>query len=141
MLNGVKDKPNWEMIKKAFAWCTVRRLWDCAQKALGQVPLYDLDDPIDLDFPQWNGFLKHIGGDLWPDVKLDSGPWGEVETLPYLEKGGIGPWDQAGGTYNQTFFDAISGKVSVQKALDVAQTNWESSFTVGPDGKLLVSSS
>jgi ABC-type glycerol-3-phosphate transport system substrate-binding protein len=137
LLNGVQNKPHWDVINKAFQWWHSPKVVGMRAEALGQVPLYTLDEPLDLNFPQWNGLLKHVGGELWPNAKLDQGPWGEVETLPYLVKGGVGPWDQAGGTYNQTFFDAITGKISVQEALDAAQTNWESSFVLGEDGKLV----
>jgi len=138
LLEDVQEKPHWEEIKKAFFWWFSPEVVKMRAEVEGRAVLYDLDEPPELTGPQWLGVLQYVGTDFWPHTEMDSGPWGEIETLPYRKGGSPGPWDRGGGSYNSTYTDAIQGNITIQEALDIAQTNWEASFEVDADGNLVV---
>ena len=101
-------------------------------QAEGRWPLYDLDEPLDLQGPQFQQVLKEIGteGGKWADAKFEQEATGNVMSGPYRKKGSKGVWDWEANGNNVVFADLLSGKITVQEALDLAQRNWEESYEI-----------
>ncbi len=47
---------------------------------------------------------------------------------PFRKKGSKGVWDWEANGNNEVMANVLSGKITVQEALDIAQKNWEESF-------------
>jgi ABC-type glycerol-3-phosphate transport system substrate-binding protein len=125
---GNEKADNWEQTKSLFHWWFSPEIVKARAEIEGRALVYSLDEPLDLNAPQWKGLLQHVGKDFFSHVKLDSGPWGEQAAAPYQISGSPGPWDFSGGSFNQVFLDAINGKITIQEALDIAQANWDKSY-------------
>jgi len=125
---GNEDTPYWEVTKDLFAfWFSPPNVEGLAELE-GRGLVYELDEPLELNVPQFTGLLNYVGKDFFSHVVMDNGPWGEQDAAAYLESGGPTPWDRFTGGFNPTFVDAISGKISIQEALDIAQANWDKSY-------------
>ena len=74
--------------------------------------------------------MKEIGTEdgKWADVKFEEGLTGTVMASPYRKKGSVGVWDWEANGNNEVFADLLSGKITVQDALDIAQRNWDESY-------------
>jgi len=125
---GNEETAYWDSTQDLFAFWFSPDIVKARSELEGRVPLYELDEELELDAPQWNGLLSKVGKGDWSNVRLDPGPWGEQAAAPYQIGGSPGPWDRGTGGYNDTFIDAIAGKISVQEALDTAQANWDASY-------------
>jgi hypothetical protein len=99
-------------------------------QAEGRDVTYKLDTPLDLQGPQYKTVLKEIGtpGGRWADVKWEESQTGDVVASPYLKKGAKGPFDWESNNNNQYWGDYLSGKMTLQEVLDLAQKNWEESY-------------
>jgi len=131
---GNEETPHWDTTKELFFFWFSPPIVKALAELEGRVPLYELDEPLELDAPQWNGLLQYVGKDFFSHVKIDQGPWGEQAAAPYAKSGAPGPWDRATGGYNETFIAAIKGDISIQEALDIAQANWDKSYEGLPMG-------
>lgn len=127
---GVEKLPEWPQILRAWNWFFSPKVIEMRAQAEGRVPLYKLDTPLDLKGPQFKAILKDIGtsGGAFADCKFEEGLTGLVKAGPYQKKGAKGVWDWQSNGNNQVFADVLSGKITVQEALDIAQRNWEESF-------------
>ncbi len=130
MRAGVQDLPEWDQILVAWNWFFSPEAVPIRAQAEGRVPLYKLDEPLDLKGPQFQAVLKEIGteGGKWADVKFEEGLTGTVVAGPYRKKGSKGVWDWEANGNNELMANLLSGKITVQDALDIAQRNWEESF-------------
>jgi ABC-type glycerol-3-phosphate transport system substrate-binding protein len=126
--SGNEETDYWDTTKELFFFWFSPPIVKARAELEGRVPLYELDEPLELDAPQWNGLLQYVGKDFFSHVKLDDGPWGEQAAAPYLKSGAPGPWDRFTGGYNDTFVAAIKGDIPIQEALDLAQANWDKSY-------------
>jgi len=124
----VDKLPEWEQIKTAWNWFWSPEAVAMKAQAEGRAPLYKLDEPLELKGPQFLGVLKDIGGDAFPDVEYDLGLSGLVVAGPHVKKGARGVWDWPANRNNEVYADLLSGKITVQEALDIAQRNWEESY-------------
>jgi ABC-type glycerol-3-phosphate transport system substrate-binding protein len=131
---GNEKTDHWEQAKALFFWWFSPPIVRERAQIEGRGLVYELDEPLELDAPQWNGLLQYVGKDFFSHVKLDNGPWGEQAAAPYMKSGTPGPWDRATGGYNDTFVAAIKGEITVQEALDIAQANWDKSYEGLPRG-------
>jgi len=131
---GNEETEHWEITKQLFSWWFSPDIVKAQAEIEGRGLMYKLDEPLQLDAPQFKGLLQYVGEDFFSHVKLDDGPWGEQAAAPYLQSGSPGPWDRFTGGYNETFIDAITGKISIQEALDIAQANWDKSYEGLPLG-------
>lgn len=125
---GNEETEYWDTTQKLFAWWHSPEIVKARAEIVGRNVLYELEEPLELDAPQWTGLLQHVGEDFFSHVRIDDGPWGMGSATPYQIAGSPGPWDLGGGSYNETFVAAITGEISVQEALDVAQANWDRSY-------------
>lgn len=127
---GNEALDTWPLVKELFFWWHSPEVVRARAEIEGRDVAYRLDQPPRLEsVPQWSGLLQYVGKDFFSHVVMDDGPWGSQAADPYLVPGSTGVWDVGGSSFNPTFVDAISGKISVQDALDVAQANWERSYT------------
>ncbi len=127
---GVEELPEWPQVLTAWNWFFSPKVIEMRAQAEGRVPLYKLDEPLDLKGPQYKYILKDIGNPegAFPDVEFEEDLTGLVKAGPYQVKGAKGVWDWQGNGNNQVFADLLTGKITVQEALDIAQRNWEESY-------------
>lgn len=127
--SGVEKLPEWDYILTAWNWFFSPKAIEMRAQAEGRVPVYKLDAPLDLKGPQFQYILKDIGdGGKFADVKYEENLTGIVLAGPYQKKGSKGVWDWESNGNNQVFADVLSGKITIQQALDIAQRNWEESY-------------
>jgi len=105
-------------------------------QAEGRAPTYTLDEPVDVKGPQFQAVLKNIDNPdgKWPEVKFEQTLTGQVASGPFRKKGSKGVWDWESNGNNAVVADVLSGKMTVQEALDLAQMNWDESFEGLPTG-------
>ena len=129
---GVEETPEWEQIQVAWSWFWSPEAVPFKSQAEGRWPLYDLDEPLDLQGPQFQQVLKEIGteGGKWADAQFEQEATGNVMAGPYRKKGSKGVWDWESNGNNVVFADLLQDKITVQEALDIAQRNWEESFEI-----------
>lgn len=131
---GNEDLDIWAQTQELFAWWHSPEIVKARAEIEGKNVLYDLDESLVLESPQYLGLVQYVGKDFFSHVKMDDGPWGRDNAQAYKVEGASGVWDLGTGSYNDTFVAAITGEISVQEALDVAQANWEKSFDGLPLG-------
>jgi ABC-type glycerol-3-phosphate transport system substrate-binding protein len=138
MREGEQQLPIWPQIVTAWNWFWSPPVIPMKSQAEGRVPLYKLDEPFDLQGPQYLKVLKHIGHPEgpWPNTKFEQGWTGVVLSSPYRKKGSKGVFDWEANANNAYFTDLFAGKLDVQGALDILQANWEESFEGLPDPNL-----
>ena len=129
---GNEKTEHWDKTQTAWSWFWSPEAVPMKAQAEGRWPLYTLDTPLDLKGPQYQAVLKEIGtpGGKWADAKWEQGQTGNVMASPYRNKGSRGVWDWESNGNNAVFADLLQGKIDVQGALDIAQSNWEASFTI-----------
>jgi ABC-type glycerol-3-phosphate transport system substrate-binding protein len=129
---GNEDTAHWEQTQVAWNWFWSPEAVPFKAQAEGRWPLYDLDEPLELEGPQFKAVLSQIGteGGLWADAQFEQAQTGNVEASPYRKKGSKGVWDWESNGNNEVFADVLQGKITVQDALDIAQRNWEESFEI-----------
>jgi ABC-type glycerol-3-phosphate transport system substrate-binding protein len=127
---GNEKTPHWEQTLVAWKWFWSPDAIPMKAQAEGRWPLYTLDKPLDLKGPQFQKVLSQIGveGGLWADAKFEQELTGNVQAGPFRKKGSRGVWDWEANGNNQVMADVLSGKITVQQALDIAQKNWDESF-------------
>jgi len=130
MREGEQKLPNWPQTVTAWNWFWSPEAVPLKAQAEGRVPLYKMDEPLDLKGKQYLQVLKQIGqkDSPWADVKFEQGWTGMVLSSPYRKKGAKGVFDWESNGNNPVMADLFSGKIKVQDALDVLQKNWEESF-------------
>jgi ABC-type glycerol-3-phosphate transport system substrate-binding protein len=127
---GNEETEYWDQIVYAWNWFFSPEAVPMRAQAEGRVPLYNLDEPLDLQGPQYQMVLKEIGteGGIWADAQFEQELTGNVMAGPYRLKGSRGVWDWEANGNNEVMADVLSGKITVQEALDIAQKNWDESF-------------
>jgi len=127
---GVEKLPEWPQVLTAWNWFLSPEAVPMRAQAEGRWPTYKLDEPLELKGPQFQAVLKEIGrpGGKWEHVKWEESLTGNVLAGPYRKKGSKGVWDWEANGNNAVFADLLSGRITVQDALDIAQRNWEESY-------------
>jgi ABC-type glycerol-3-phosphate transport system substrate-binding protein len=127
---GNEKTPQWEQIKVAWNWFFSPEAIPMRAQAEGRVPLYKLDEPLDLKGPQYQAVLKEIGtaGGKWENAKFEESLTGTVLASPYRKKGSKGVWNWESNGNNEVFANLLTNKITVQEALDIAQQNWDESY-------------
>jgi ABC-type glycerol-3-phosphate transport system substrate-binding protein len=131
---GNQDTDYWDATMTAWNWLFSPETIPMRAQAEGRSPLYKTDEPVDIQGPQYQAILKDIDNPdgAFPQVKWEQSQTGAIVAGPYLKKGAKGVWDWASNGNNQVMADVLTGKISVQDALDIAQRNWEESYDI-PD--------
>lgn len=127
---GNEKTPHWEQTRHAWNWLFSPEAIPMRAQAEGRKPLYKLDKPVEIKGPQYQAIIKHIENPdgNFPQVKWDETTSGLQQASPYIKKGAKGVWDWQTNANNAVFADLLSGKITVQQALDIAQRNWEESY-------------
>jgi len=130
MREGVQKLPVWPQIVKAWNWFWSPEAVPLKSQVEGRVPLYKLDEPLELKGWQFSKVLKFIGDKEgpWPNTKFEQNWTGMVLASPYRKKGSKGVFDWESNGNNAVFTDLFAGKIAVQDALDILQKNWEESY-------------
>ncbi|NJN82525.1 MAG: carbohydrate ABC transporter substrate-binding protein, partial [Caldilineaceae bacterium] len=133
---GNEETPYWDQTVFAWNWFFSPEAVPIRAQAEGRVPLYDLDEPLDLQGPQFQQVLKEIGtpGGKWEAAQFEQAQTGNVLAGPFRKKGSKGVWDWESNGNNEVMANVLSGKITVQEALDIAQANWDESFEGLPTG-------
>ena len=129
---GNEKTPHWAQTQVAWNWFWSPEAVPMKAQAEGRWPLYDLDEPLDLQGPQYQKVLKEIGteGGLWADAQWEQGLNGVVSASPYRKKGSKGVWDWESNGNNEVMAKVLQGEITIQEALDIAQANWEDSYDI-----------
>jgi ABC-type glycerol-3-phosphate transport system substrate-binding protein len=131
---GVDKLPEWEQIRTAWNWFFSPKAIPMRAQAEGRMPLYKMDSPLDLKGPQFQNCLKDIApGGKFADIVYEEGLNGLTLAGPHMKKGAQGVWDWQANGNNQVFADLLTGKITVQGALDIAQRNWDESYEGLPE--------
>jgi ABC-type glycerol-3-phosphate transport system substrate-binding protein len=127
---GNEKTPHWPQTQHAWNWFFSPRVVAMRAQAEGRVPLYRLDEPLELKGPQYQAIVKHIENPEgnFPQVMWEQSMSGLQAASPYLKKGAKGVWDWQTNANNEVFKMLLTGKINVQQALDIAQRNWEESY-------------
>lgn len=130
MRAGNENTPHWDQTLFAWNWFFSPEAVPLRAQAEGRVPLYKLDEPLDLQGPQYQEVLKEIGtpGGKWEDAQFEQALTGNVLAGPYRKKGSKGVWDWESNGNNEVMAKVLQGEITVQQALDIAQQNWDESF-------------
>jgi len=135
MREGVQKLPVWPQIVTAWNWFWSPEAIPLKSQTEGRVPLYTLDEPLDLQGWQYQKVLKFIGdaNGPWPNTKYEQGWTGMTMSSPYRKKGSKGAFDWESNGDNAYWTDMLAGKITVQQVLDIIQKNWDESFEGLPD--------
>lgn len=127
---GNEKTAHWPQTQHAWNWFFSPKVVAMRAQAEGRVPLYHLDQPLELKGPQYQAIVKHIENPAgnFPQVKWEQSMSGLQAASPYLEKGAKGVWDWQTNANNEVFKMLLTGRINVQQALDMAQRNWEESY-------------
>ncbi len=127
---GNMDQDNWDATMTAFNWLHSPEAIPMRAQAEGRAPLYDTGGELDIQGPQYQKVLKDINNPdgAYPQVDWEQRLTGEVAAGPYRIKGSQGVWDWESNGNNQVMADVLTGKITVQDALDIAQRNWDESY-------------
>ena len=127
---GVEELPEWEQVKHAFFWFFSPKVVAMRAEAEGRMVTYKLDEPLEMQGPQWLGVRKDIGnpdGPL-PDVNIVNSIEGWKQASVYAVKGSKEVWDYRANGNQPIWAGVMSGEMTVQDALDWAQNNWENDY-------------
>jgi ABC-type glycerol-3-phosphate transport system substrate-binding protein len=127
---GNEKTPHWPQTQHAWNWFFSPKVVAMRAQAEGRVPLYRLDEPLQLKGPQYQAIIKHIENPdgKFPQVKWEQSMSGLQAASPYMKKGAKGVWDWQTNGNNEVFRMLLTGKISIKEALNIAQRNWEESY-------------
>jgi len=127
---GNEKTDYWEQTQVAWNWIHSPEAIEMRAQGEGRSVTYKLDEPLDLQGPQYQGVLKEIGtpDGQWPDVAWEETLTGIVAAGPYITKGAKGAFDWESNNNNQYWADYLSGEMTLQEVLDLIQKNWEESY-------------
>ena len=96
----------------------------------GSPVLYDLDEPLDLQGPQWLAIRQGIGqpGGQYEDVQYDTDEFGFNLVAKYQNEDAIlwTDWEWPGEVYKPL----AQGEITVQEALDWFQKQIDLNYTI-----------
>ncbi len=132
MRTGNKETTYWEQTLTTWNWLHSPEVIPLRAEAEGRAVTYTLDEPPNIEGPQFQAVLKEIGapGGKWEDVSFEEGQTGEVLAAPFRIEGSTGVFDWEANGNNVVMADLLSGAIDVQAALDVLQKNWEASYDI-----------
>ncbi|MDQ3249413.1 MAG: ABC transporter substrate-binding protein [Chloroflexota bacterium] len=128
---GNESKPEWEQVKQLFIWWHSPEIIKLRGEAIGFIPAVKLDPPADLQGPQLVDTVLEIEkpGGKWEQVKWERSVSGETQMGAQRKGGSPGVWDVESGNIAKNWADMMTGALSVQEYLDMAQANYEASYT------------
>lgn len=130
MRTGNEQKAEWELVKELFIWWHSPEIVKLRAEAIGFMPALPSDPPAELTGGQFAAITGQIEvpGGLFENVKWERTISGETQ-MGALRKGGSpGVWDVESGNIAKNWADLMTGSISVQDYLDMAQANYEASY-------------
>ncbi len=131
MRTGNEQKADWEMIRNLFVWWHSPEIVKLRGEAIGFVPALKLDPPADLQGGQYKAIVSQIGvaGGKYENVQWERSISGELAMGAKRKGGSPGTWDVESGNIATNWADLMTGKTTVQDYLDLAQKNYEASYS------------
>jgi ABC-type glycerol-3-phosphate transport system substrate-binding protein len=131
MRTGNETKPNYETIKDFYIWWNSPDTVRLRAEALGFMPGMKLDPPAELKGGQWDAVTSQIEvpGGKYEACKWERSVSGETQMGPRRIGGSPGTWDKESGNIAKNWADLMTEKITVQQYLDMAQKNYEASFS------------
>ena len=128
---GNEEKPEWPMIRELFVWWHSPEIIKLRGEAIGFIPAVNTDPPADLQGPQLVDTVLEIEkpGGTWEQVKWERSVSGETQMGGKRIGGSPGVWDVESGNIASNWAELMNGAISVQDYLDLAQQNYEASYT------------
>jgi ABC-type glycerol-3-phosphate transport system substrate-binding protein len=127
---GVLDLPEYPEIQKAYNWWFSPAVVKMVAELWGSPVLYDLDEPLDLQGPQWLAIRQGIGqpGGQYEDVQYDTDEFGFNLVAKYQNEDAIlwTDWEWPGEVYKPL----AQGEITVQEALDWFQKQIDLNYTI-----------
>jgi ABC-type glycerol-3-phosphate transport system substrate-binding protein len=127
---GVLDLPEYPEIQKAYNWWFSPPVVKMRAELQGSPVLFDLDEELELEGPQWVGIRKEIDrpGGMFEQVKYDVSEHGQNLIAKYQNEDAIGllNWAWAGEVYGPL----AEGEITVQDALDWMQKQRDQDYTL-----------
>jgi len=114
---AVLDLPEYPEIQKAFNWWNSPLPVKLVSELWGMPCLYDTDEPLELEGPQWLGIASQIGSEGTPfeDVVWETGDMGVDAVSRYMRDDGIVWWEWEWAS--EIFAPLSQGEITVQDAL------------------------
>jgi ABC-type glycerol-3-phosphate transport system substrate-binding protein len=130
MRTGNEEKPEWDTIRELFIWWHSPEIIRLRGEAIGFIPAVKLDPPADLQGPQLVNTVLEIEkpGGTWENVKWERSVSGETQMGSKRKGGSPGVWDVESGNIAKNWADLMTGAITVQEYLDMAQANYEASY-------------
>jgi ABC-type glycerol-3-phosphate transport system substrate-binding protein len=130
MRTGNETKPEWDTIRDFFIWFSSPDIVRLRSEALGFMPGMNLDPPANMKGGQWDAILSQIEvpGGLFENVKWERSISGETQMNPQRKGGSPGVFDKESGNIATNWANLMTGQISVQDYLDIAQANYEVSY-------------
>ncbi|MEA3335035.1 MAG: ABC transporter substrate-binding protein [Chloroflexota bacterium] len=112
---GNMDKPEWSQVLDAFNWWYSPEVVKMQAEIKGVGVLYDLDEPLELEGPQWLGIIKEFQpGGLYEDVIIETSPTGDTAVTKYKVEGSGNFWDWQ---WNDVWAKVVQDEMTVDEAL------------------------
>ena len=127
MRTGNEKKAEWELVKDLYIWWHSPEIVKLRAEAIGFMPAMKLDPPADLKGGQWKAIISQIEtpGGKFENVKWERSVSGETQMGAKRKGGSPGTWDVESGNIATNWADLMTGKITVQDYLDLAQKNYE----------------
>jgi ABC-type glycerol-3-phosphate transport system substrate-binding protein len=130
MRTGNETKAEWELVKELFTWWHSPEIIKLRAEAIGFVPAVQLDPPADIQGGQYKAIISQIDNPegLYPDVKWERSISGELQMGAQRKGGSPGTWDVESGNIATNWANLMTGQITVQDYLDLAQKNYDASY-------------
>ena len=112
---GNLDKPEWPQILDAYNWWHSPEVIKMRAELEGRAVLYTLDEPLELEGPQWKGVLQELQpGGLYETVVYETSQTGDTAIAKYKNEG-AGNWFD--WQWNDTWQAVVQNEMTVDEAL------------------------
>ena len=130
MRTGNEKKAEWDLVKDLYIWWHSPEIIKLRAEAIGFVPAVKLDPPADIQGGQYKAIISQIDtpGGKFEDVKWERSISGELQMGAKRKGGSPGTWDVESGNIATNWADLMTGKITVQDYLDLAQKNYDASY-------------
>jgi ABC-type glycerol-3-phosphate transport system substrate-binding protein len=130
MRTGNESKPEWDLVRELFIWWHSPEIVKLRAEAIGFVPALQIDPPADIQGGQYKAIISQIEtpGGKFENVKWERSISGETQMGAKRKGGSPGTWDVESGNIATNWANLMTGEISVQDYLDLAQQNYDASY-------------
>ena len=131
MRTGNETKPNYETIKDFYIWWNSPDTVRHALRGVGLHAGHEARSAGRVKGGQWDAVTSQIEvkGGKYEACKWERTVSGETQMGPRRNGGSPGTWDKESGNIAKNWADLMTEKITVQQYLDMAQKNYEASFS------------